>query len=211
MTDLEAGQELDALITWGYMPRIYAGICQGCGTNVTRSHSDRYCSRACYVASRWTQRTCGFCKEAFKARISYVARGQMTYCSPRCAATASRKRTPVMYAGDTFYLDVHGYLSSPSTGRKMHRVVWATHFGPISSSDDVVHHRNGIKTDNRIENLVLMSRQSHATHHDTAEPRLPRRPKTWCATDGCGRQAKARGLCTMHYQRVRAAERGRWL
>ncbi len=35
--------------------------------------------------------------------------------------------------------------------------------GRILREDEVVHHKNGIKTDNRIENLEIMTRSDHAT------------------------------------------------
>lgn len=44
-----------------------------------------------------------------------------------------------------------------------HRIVVKHKFKNLLN--EVVHHINGIKTDNRIENLQILSRSEHAKHH----------------------------------------------
>lgn len=46
-----------------------------------------------------------------------------------------------------------------------HIVVMMQHIGRPLAPDETVHHRNGDKTDNRIENLELMTRSEHAKEH----------------------------------------------
>lgn len=67
-----------------------------------------------------------------------------------------------------------GYISvlkkdRPSAGRRgyirEHRLVMEEHIGRYLLPSEVVHHINGIKTDNRIENLELMARSEHCRHH----------------------------------------------
>lgn len=47
-----------------------------------------------------------------------------------------------------------------------HRAIMEAHIGRKLTDDEVVHHINGDKTDNRLENLQLMTRGEHSTMHN---------------------------------------------
>lgn len=66
-----------------------------------------------------------------------------------------------VYDGKTFTLRNHGYFSL-TTGKRtlMHRYVWEKEKGSIPDNYDI-HHLNGIKSDNRIENLECLSKSEH--------------------------------------------------
>ena len=126
-------------------------------------------------------------------------------------AMVAEKPKRIDFGGDKFYWNRWtGYYQSPYTNKKLHRVAWELASGPIPDGFDI-HHIDHDKRNNDLSNLEIISHGEHSAMHNRECRRLPIRPKTFCTAEGCSRQAKARNLCTMHYQRARAEERGHWL
>lgn len=62
------------------------------------------------------------------------------------------------------YLGVVLYLNGKRHPKRMNRLVWKTFVGPIPEGYDV-HHKNHIRTDNRLENLELIEDGEHSKMH----------------------------------------------
>ena len=118
---------------------------------------------------------CLNCRAAFKSK-----RKEQEYCSRSCASVkkgkgrAGKKTGPRdgwEYKKTTDkdgYVRCYGALHPYSNGRKMmqeHIMVMELSIGRQLKSNEVVHHKNGNRQDNRLENLELMTRQEHSLLH----------------------------------------------
>jgi hypothetical protein len=125
------------------------------------------------------------------------------------------------------YIDAQGYVSVRHEGRKTreHRVVAAQMLGRPLLRTEHVHHKNGVKTDNRPENLEVMTAREHLKMHWADghwEPRVQARRSPDRECESCRRVARIHGsdLCRNCYMSLaqrryvaknpeKARERGR--
>ncbi len=100
----------------------------------------------------------------------YGVTRQSVYSGFKCRRYILRqkKHLPFLtFMGIKFTLRNHGYYSRTDNERElMHRHIWEYYRGPIPAGWDI-HHINGDKSDNRLENLEIYGKSEHATLFNT--------------------------------------------
>ena len=117
------------------------------------------------------------------ATDSNIKKGYGIFCNRKCYGNFyTGKKHPNWVGGKC--KDSHGYIRiySPSHLNKNkqgyvmeHRLVMEKKIGRLLTKNDIVHHLNGIKDDNRPENLDVTDRKNHEKH--TVEKILQREIK----------------------------------
>lgn len=152
--------------------------CQVCGNPVYANKSQResgegrYCSIECSAVARSKEpvsKPCAYCDKEMQLKPSQA---HVQYCSKACEASARTKRPLERHHnGKPARKDDQGYVmvyepDHPNRSFKgwqyEHRIVAERGLGRYLGSDEHVHHINGIKDDNRPENLQVMSAIDHS-------------------------------------------------
>ncbi|MGI6078747.1 MAG: HNH endonuclease [Fastidiosipilaceae bacterium] len=129
---------------------------------------------------------CEICGTNFDVKPSRLARGRVRFCSMDC------RREDYKRERKTITKD--GYIQITGNGKNIleHRDVMEKHIGRKLSTREHVHHINGNKQDNRIENLEIVGIGEHISEHHPSERVLSRWVNVICHE--CGNEFQRRKI-----------------
>jgi hypothetical protein len=154
-------------------------------------YCQKYCSKQCYKRAKHVRhiKKCGYPKNLTKfcekCEIEFHTRfKKQKYCSKDCSDKAMKKYLdiPDCIQGSSRKLDKNiGYvrLYAPMHPEANtwgyvyeHRIIAENIIGRRLKENEVVHHKNGIRYDNRPENLEVMDKIEHSRIKRSAKEEL---------------------------------------
>lgn len=148
-------------------------LCERCAGsfNAPPSQKARFCGRTCYNKSREGHFTCDSCSAPFIYFKSHK-RGKHVFCSAQCQLEYMQHENHPRWRGGVrvstggyrfIYVPDHPYAVNNLV--REHRLVMEKYIGRYLLPEEIVHHKNEDKLDNRIENLVIVTRAEHVRIH----------------------------------------------
>jgi hypothetical protein len=115
---------------------------------------------------RWVHMSKGIAK--FKYCIKCSQKAFLGENNPSWKGGKSLQKSGYVWAyvtKDDFYFPMAGNKWGSSGYVLEHRLVMAKSLNRLLTKDELVHHKNGIKDDNRLDNLEILSKKNHIQDH----------------------------------------------
>lgn len=150
-------------------------VCAYCSKEFRAFPSDhrKYCSRKCYELGKRKN----YIKDCPNCGVTYVvnAKGKRRkFCSKECSGqydNPTGSQTGVLsrtWKGGKFISD-DGYemvlIPGKGTYTTKQKLVMEEYLGRTLTSNEIVHHKDGNKLNNKISNLDLLTRGEHMLYH----------------------------------------------
>ena len=75
-----------------------------------------------------------------------------------------------------------------------HRLIMEKNINRYLNPEEMIHHLNGTRDDNRIENLIIIKQSEHMALHT--------RKYFGCKMKKCNKPHRSKGYCAVHYNKV---------
>lgn len=123
--------------------------------------TSKFCSSECYhnASKKEYEKVCAGCGKKFKHSARHKDR---KYCSYECFSEHKRNDPPNRTEGKSGYIYV---WMTDGSGIPEHRYVMEEYLGRELLSTEHVHHIDFDRTNNKIENLMIVSRGEHSKLH----------------------------------------------
>ncbi|WP_341232411.1 HNH endonuclease [uncultured Methylophaga sp.] len=140
-------------------------------------------------------KSCDECGSVYRPK-----KRESKYCSRPCMWKNNGKHQIPEDGHETWWVDSNGYVSGRvwENGhpyrKRQHRYYIEKHIGRCLGPDEDVHHINGDKRDNRIENLEIISHGKHTSLHNKDRDYTNHKKATYSKAERLARSDRARRI-----------------